>query len=101
MVFGGGGGHRPRVTPEQIAADIGKGIEDAAETLRWCKAHLQDRRASDAMRLVELNLSYIAQAIEFQMEGDNQKAEAAVDRIWWQSHRPESDTDFRQPKSAT
>jgi hypothetical protein len=97
MVYGGGQ-HRPRITPEQIAADIGKGIEDAAETLRWCKMHLQDRRAADAMRLVELNLAYIAQAIEFQMEGDNQKAEQAVDRIWWQPHKTESDTDYRPPK---
>jgi hypothetical protein len=97
MVSGSSGGRPPRVTPEQISADIAKGLEDAAETLRWCKAHLQDRRAADAMRLVELNLSYIAQAIDWQMEGETQKAEQCVDRIWWSPHKPESDTDFRKP----
>ncbi|HLF75918.1 MAG TPA: hypothetical protein VJB57_00365 [Dehalococcoidia bacterium] len=98
MVYGSGGHHRPRITPEQVSADIAKGLEDAAEALRWCKAHLQDRRAADAMRLVELNISYIAQAIDWQMEGETQKAEEAVDRIWWQPHKPEADADFRQPK---
>jgi hypothetical protein len=50
------------------------------------------------MRLVELNISYIAQAIDWQMEGETQKAEQAVDRIWWQPYKQESDTDFRPPK---
>jgi hypothetical protein len=87
-----GGHHRPRITPEQISAEIAKGIEDAAETLRWCKTHLQDRRAADALRLVELNLSFIAQAIDAQMEGETLKAEQAVDRIWWQAHKPDAES---------
>ena len=90
-----GGQHRPRITPEQIAGDIAKGIEDAAETLRWCKSHLQDRRAADALRLVELNLSFIAQAIDWQMEGETLKAEQAVDRIWWQPYKQDSELDSR------
>jgi hypothetical protein len=86
-----GGHNRPRITPEQINSEIARGIEDAAETLRWCKTHLQDRRAADALRLVELNLSFIAQAIDWQMEGETVKAEQAVDRIWWQPQKGEKD----------
>ena len=94
----GAGGRRPRITPEQVAAEIVKGLEDAAEALRWCKSHLQDRRSADVMRLVELNISYIGQAIDSQMEGETEKAEQAVDRIWWQPHKVESDKDYRPPK---
>lgn len=72
---------------EEITAEIGRGIEDAAETVRWCKAHLHDRRAADALRLVQLNLAYLALALDCQMEGELAKAEEALERLWWQAHR--------------
>src|SRR3989304_1405733 len=78
------GGARPI---EEITAEIARGIEDAAETVRWCKKHLHERRAADALRLVQLNLACLAIALACQMEGESEKAEAALDRVWWQAHR--------------
>jgi hypothetical protein len=78
---------QPPRSAKEIASDITKGIEDAAETLRWCKQHLHERRAADALRLVQLNLACIAIALDWQMEGELAKAEAALDRVWWQPHR--------------
>ncbi len=77
----------PEEQAKQLEADIGKGMEDVAETLQWCKRHLHDRRSVDALRLVQLNLSYISLAIDWQMEGELQKALAAADRIWWQPQK--------------
>ena len=76
---------------KQLADDIAKGIDDAAETLRWCKKHLHERKSSDALRLVQLNLAYLALALDRQMEGENDKAGEAIDRVWWQPHKDGDD----------
>jgi hypothetical protein len=83
-------GNRQHRSAQEITADIAKAIDDASETLRWCKIHLQERRASDALRLVQLNLACIAIAIDWQMEGDLAKAEAALGRVW---SAPQKDDD--------
>lgn len=76
---------------KQITSDISKGLDDAADSLRWCKKHLHERKASDALRLVQLNLAYLALALDWQMEGEVDKAASALDRVWWQAHRDENE----------
>jgi len=95
MVYGRPPARRP--TPEQIASNIAKGIEDAAEALRWCKAHLHDRKAPDTLRLVQMNIANLAMALDSQMEGETERAESAVDRVWWQPQR-ETDSPDVPPK---
>jgi exonuclease VII large subunit len=75
---------------QNLSSEIARGIEDAAETLRWCKRHLQERGATDALRLIQLNLSYLSLALDWQMEGEVDKAASAMDRVWWQPHREQS-----------
>jgi hypothetical protein len=72
---------------KDLEENLSKAIDDVAETLRWCKAHLHDRGANDAMRIVQLNLSYLALAIDYQMEGDMKKASDAIDKVWWQPQK--------------
>ena len=72
--------------PETLAVEIGKGIDDATNALRWCKQHVQERRASETLRIAQLNLAYIALALDWQMEGEMDKAFSAIDHIWWQPH---------------
>ncbi|HLG11909.1 MAG TPA: hypothetical protein VI876_09130 [Dehalococcoidia bacterium] len=86
-------GNRQHRSAQEITADIAKAIDDAAETLRWCKKHLHERKASDALRLVQLNLACIAIAIDWQMEGDLAKSEAALDRVWWAPHKDDEAVD--------
>jgi hypothetical protein len=74
----------------QIESDITKGLDDAVEALRWARRHLHDRKAGDTLRLVQLNLNAIALALDWQMEGEADKALAAVDRLWWKPHREEA-----------
>jgi hypothetical protein len=81
----------PEQQAKQLEADINKGLDDTSEALRWCKRHLHDRRSADAMRLVQLNLAYLALAIDWQMEGDLNKALAAIDRVWWAPHKDGDD----------
>src|SRR3954454_19537237 len=72
---------------QDLEDNLTKAIDDVAETLRWCKTHLHDRGANDAMRIVQLNLSYLALAIDYQMEGDMKKASDAIDKVWWQPQK--------------
>jgi hypothetical protein len=71
---------------ETLAVEIGKGIDDATNALRWCKQHMQERRASETLRIAQLNIAYIALALDWQMEGEMDKAFSAIDHIWWQPH---------------
>lgn len=77
--------------PEQLASEIGKGIEDATEALRWCQRHVQERKASETLRLAQLNIGYIALALDWQMEGEIEKAFSAIDHIWWQAYKEDGE----------
>ena len=74
---------------ETLATEIGRGIEDATAALRWCQAHAQERKATETLRLAQLNIAYIAMALDWQMEGEMDKAFSAIDRIWWSPQREE------------
>ncbi len=75
---------------KQLEADIGKGIDDAIDALRWARRHLHDRRASETLRLAQLNLTSLSLAIDWQMEGELEKATAAIERLWWKPHKDDS-----------
>jgi hypothetical protein len=76
---------------KQMSTTVGKGLDDAIETLRWCKKHLHERRASDALRLAQMNLAYLALALDWEMEGEMDKASSALEHVWWRPHRDEID----------
>ena len=78
--------------PEQLATEIARGIEDATAALRWCQQHTQERKATETLRLAQLNIAYIAMALDWQMEGEMEKAFSAIDRIWWSPQREEDQT---------
>ena len=82
--------HNPR-DAQQLPSDIAKGIDDASDALRWVKKHLQERKASETLRLAQLNIAYLALALDWQMEGETDKALSAMDRVWWQPHRDEGE----------
>jgi exonuclease VII large subunit len=74
-------------TPEQITAEITRGIDDATQAILWCRRHLQERKTSETLRLAQLNIAYLALALDWQMEGEFEKASSAIDRIWWQPYK--------------
>ncbi len=78
------------MTRNSLSNDVAKGLDDTMEALRWCKRHLHDRRALDALRLIQLNLAYLALALDWEMEGEGAKAASALDRLWWQPHKEDS-----------
>ncbi len=79
-------------TSEQLTAEITRGIDDATQAILWCKRHLQERKTSETLRLAQLNIAYLALAIDWQMEGELEKAASALDRIWWQPYKDDGET---------
>jgi hypothetical protein len=79
-------------TSEQLIAEITRGIDDATQAILWCKRHLQERKTSETLRLAQLNIAYLALAMDWQMEGELAKAANALDRIWWQPYKDDGQT---------
>jgi exonuclease VII large subunit len=72
---------------DQLTSEITRGIDDATQAILWCKRHLQERKTSETLRLAQLNIAYLALALDWQMEGELDKAASALDHIWWQPYR--------------
>jgi exonuclease VII large subunit len=77
---------------EDITAEINRGIDDATQAILWCKRHLQERKTSETLRLAQLNIAYLALALDWQMEGELDKAAAALDHVWWQPYKDDGQT---------
>jgi hypothetical protein len=72
---------------QQTTVEVQRAIDDINDTLRWCKKHLHERKALDVMRICQLNLGYLALALDWQMEGDAVKSDTALRNFWWEPHR--------------
>ena len=74
-------------TIKHLENEVNKGIDDVMETLKWVKRHRHERKAIDALRLTQMNLGYLALAMDWEMEGDPAKAQRALYKAWWQPHQ--------------
>ena len=72
---------------DQLTSEITRGIDDATQAILWCKRHMQERKTSETLRLAQLNIAYLALALDWQMEGELDKAASALDHIWWQPYK--------------
>ena len=72
---------------DQVSSEITRGIDDATQAILWCKRHLQERKTTETLRLAHLNIAYLALALDWQMEGEMDKAASALDHIWWQPYK--------------
>ena len=76
---------------DELTAEITRGIDDATQAILWCKRHLQERKTSETLRLAQLNIAYLALALDWQMEGELDKASNALDHIWWQPYKDDGE----------
>ena len=77
---------------DPLTAEIVRGLDDATQAILWCKRHLQERKTSETLRLAQLNMAYLALALDWQMEGELEKATSALDHIWWQPYKDDGET---------
>jgi hypothetical protein len=61
-----------------VEAEVNKVLDDALEKLRWARAHVQEQRAPIEMRDLATRIGYLAQALNWEMDGQVAKADAAL-----------------------
>ena len=69
------GGFTEARDTEAIANKI---LDDALETLRWCRLHLAERKASEELRQLQGKLGYLALALSWESDGEMPRAYTAL-----------------------
>jgi hypothetical protein len=66
----------------QQARDLQAGadavLDQAIESLRWCRQHLGERKAGEDLRALHPKLGYLALALSWEMDGETERADAAL-----------------------
>lgn len=68
----------PPEASRNLEAEVTKVLDEALETLRWCRAHLGERGVGESLRQLELRLGYLAQALAWHMDGEAEKGDVAL-----------------------
>jgi len=68
----------PPEASRNLEAEVTKVLDEALETLRWCRAHLGERGVGESLRQLELRLGYLAQALAWHTDGEVEKGDAAL-----------------------
>ncbi len=63
---------------KDLEAGVTKVLDEALETLRWCRQHLGERGVGESLRQLETSLGYLAQALSWHMDGETEKGDLAL-----------------------
>jgi hypothetical protein len=55
-------------------------LDQGIDTLRWCRAHFHERKASESLREIQLMLTAVSLALDYEMNGEPEKAALALER---------------------
>ena len=67
---------------------IGKSLEGAIELLRWCRQHQQDSGIALKLRELQQAVSGLALALDYEMDGQTDKASIAIQGSDWLTQSP-------------
>jgi hypothetical protein len=58
-------------------------IDEALEGVEWCRRHMEERGVSERLRTLQISLASLALAIEYEMEGERDRADHALEHARW------------------
>ena len=61
-----------------VEAVAGSVLDEAIETLRWCRQHMGERKASEELHTLQTKLGYLSLALSWEMDGETQRADSAL-----------------------
>ena len=68
---------------ERFVSAVGRSLDDTLRMLRWCREHLQEREVAMRLQELQITLGALALAIDYRMEGDEQKTAQALEQADW------------------
>jgi hypothetical protein len=90
--------------PRDVSEKAEEVLDAVIEKLAWCREHILERGVSEELRQLENRIGYLAQALDWEMEGDAARVVAAMrlargltreptyaelhpyEYDWWNSH---------------
>ena len=73
---------------DDLFASTAAVLDEALEMLAWCRAHVEERGVSEAMRELENKLGYLAQALAWDMDGEAANATGAIRLAQGKTRKP-------------
>ena len=70
-----------------VLTEVGKAIEGAIDSLRWCRLHMQERGVTMKLRELEQTIGALALSLDYEMDGQSGQAGIALEHADW---RPQS-----------
>ena len=74
-------------------AQISSYIDEGIDTMRWCRDHLEQRRAVERLRELEITIAALALALEHEMNGEADEAYQALKKADWRFGQKYADQD--------
>ena len=74
-------------------SEIARYIDEGIDTMRWCHDHLEQRRAVERLRELEITISALALALEHEMNGEANDAYVALKKADWRFGQKYADQD--------
>lgn len=74
-------------------SEIARYIDEGIDTMRWCRDHLEQRRAVERLRELEITLSALALALDHEMNGEADEAHQTLKKADWRFGQKFADQD--------
>lgn len=64
-------------------SEIVRYIDEGINTMKWCRDHLEQRRAVERLRELEITLSALSLALDQEMNGETAEAHETLKKADW------------------
>jgi hypothetical protein len=74
-------------------SEIARYIDEGIDTMKWCREHLEQRRAVERLRELEITLSALCLALDHEMNGETAEAHQMLRKADWRFGQRFADQD--------
>jgi hypothetical protein len=68
---------------DRFITEVGRSLDEAVKTLRWCRQHLGEREVALRLQEMHITLGALALALDYKMDGDARKTNLALEQADW------------------
>lgn len=68
---------------QDTTTQVAQLIDAVIGSVRWCRQHLEERSVTSKLRELQITVASLALAIEYEMDGETEKAANALAHAEW------------------